>query len=77
MEKEQTVFILMNYFCDILQWTGPALAFQALICIYFKLNYNLGGAFLWIIFVIHVLCLSWLSCIVCSLQPCDHLLGKN
>ena len=30
---------------------------------------------LWILFVIHV---SWLSCfLVCSLQPCGHLLGKS
>ena len=27
-------------------------------------------------FVICVSCLSLLYCLVCSLQPCDHLLGK-
>ena len=25
----------------------------------------------------HVLCLSLLCCLVCSLQPCVHLLGKG
>ena len=30
---------------------------------------------LWIRFVISVLCLS--NCLVCFLQPCDHLLGKD
>ena len=31
----------------------------------------------WIIFVIFVLCLPLVYCIVCSLQPCGHLLGKG
>ena len=30
-----------------------------------------------ILSVIWVLCLSLLLCLVCSLQPCDHLLGKG
>ena len=30
---------------------------------------------LWIIFVIYVSCLS--CCLVCSMQPCGHLLGKG
>ena len=29
----------------------------------------------WILFVIYVSCLS--CCLVCSLQPCGHLLGKG
>ena len=32
---------------------------------------------LWIIFIIYVSCLSLLFCLVCSLQPCDYLLGKG
>ena len=32
-----------------------------------------GGAFL----INYVSCLSLLCCLVCSLQPCDHLLGKG
>ena len=32
---------------------------------------------LWIIFVICVLCLSLSYYLVCSLQPCGHLLGKG
>ena len=32
---------------------------------------------LWIICVIYVSRLSLLYCLVCSLQPCDHLLGKG
>ena len=32
---------------------------------------------LWSLFVIYVSCLSFLCCLVCSLQPCDHLLGKG
>ena len=28
-------------------------------------------------FVICVSCLSLLYCLVCSLQPCDHMLGKD
>ena len=32
---------------------------------------------LWILFVIYVSLLSLLDCLVCSLQPCDHLLGKG
>ena len=31
---------------------------------------------LWILFVICDSCLSLLYCLVCSLQTCDHLLGK-
>ena len=34
-----------------------------------------GGLLLWILFVICVSCLSWW--LVCSLQPCGHLLGKG
>ena len=30
-----------------------------------------------IVFAICVLCLSLLCCLVCSLHPCDHLLGKG
>ena len=30
---------------------------------------------MWIIFVIYVSCLS--CCLVCSLQPCGHLMGKD
>ena len=30
---------------------------------------------LWTLFVIYVSCLSF--CLVCSLQPCGHLLGKG
>ena len=30
-----------------------------------------------ILFVIYVIFLSLLCCRVCSLQPCDHLLGKG
>ena len=33
--------------------------------------------FLWILFVSHVTCLSLLCCLVCSLQPCGHLLGRT
>ena len=29
------------------------------------------------LFVIYVLCLPLLYCLVCSLQPCDHLLAKG
>ena len=32
---------------------------------------------LWILFVIYVSCLSLSYCLVCSLQPCGHLLGKG
>ena len=32
---------------------------------------------LWILFEIHVSCLSLLCGLVCSLQPCDHLLGEG
>ena len=32
---------------------------------------------LWILFVIYVSCFSLLYCLVCSLQPCDQLLGKS
>ena len=32
---------------------------------------------LWILFVTYVSCLFLLCCLVCSLQPCDHLLGKS
>ena len=32
---------------------------------------------LWILFVIYVSCLSLLCCLVCSLQPSGHLLGKG
>ena len=32
--------------------------------------------FCFITFVINVSCLSSLFCLVCSLQTCDHLLGK-
>ena len=32
---------------------------------------------LWTLFVIYVSCLSLLYCLVCSLQPCGHLLGKG
>ena len=32
--------------------------------------------FLWILFVIYVLCLFFQCCLVCSLQSCYHLLGK-
>ena len=32
---------------------------------------------LWILFGIYNSCLSLLGCLVCSLQPCDHLLGKG
>ena len=31
----------------------------------------------WLNFVIGVSCLSMLYCIACSLQPCDHMLGKG
>ena len=32
---------------------------------------------LWFLFVIYASCLSLLCCLACSLQPCDHLLGKG
>ena len=32
---------------------------------------------LWVRFVIYVSCLSLVCCLVCSLQPCNHLLGKG
>ena len=32
---------------------------------------------LWILFAIYVSCLSLLCCLVCCLQPYDHLLGKG
>ena len=32
---------------------------------------------LWILFVNCVLCLSLSYCLVCFLQPCSHLLGKD
>ena len=32
---------------------------------------------LWILLVIYVSCVSLLCCFVCSLQPCNHLLGKG
>ena len=35
-----------------------------------------GGASFVVSFVICVSCLSLLCCLVYSLQPCDHLLGK-
>ena len=31
---------------------------------------------LWILFAIYVSCLFLLCCLVCSMQPCDHLLGN-
>ena len=36
-----------------------------------------AGLLLWIIFVIFVSCFSLSYCLVSSLQPCGHLLGKG
>ena len=36
-----------------------------------------AGLLLWILLVICVSCLSLLYCRVCSVQPCDQLLGKG
>ena len=33
------------------------------------------GAFLWILFIIYVSCLSY--CLVCSFKPCGHLLEEG
>ena len=41
--------------------------------IYFS-DRSKAGLLLWILFVIYVLCLSCF--LVCSLQPCGHLLGR-
>ena len=37
--------------------------------------YEAKGLLLWILYVFYVSCLS--CCLVCSLQPCGHLLGKG
>ena len=35
------------------------------------------AVFFGLFFLIYVSCLSLLCCLVCSLQPCDHLTGKG
>ena len=40
-------------------------------------DHSMAVLLLWILFVIHVSYLSFLCCLVYSLQPCDHLLEKG
>ena len=40
-------------------------------------DYSKAVHVLWILFVIYVSSMALLCRIVCSLQPCDYLLGKN
>ena len=44
---------------------------------FFSDRFKAVHVFLWILFVKCVSRVSMLCCFVCSLQPCDHLLGKH
>ena len=65
--KVARFYILIWLYVDIFK---PSINFSLTVprrCFFF-------GSF---VFLIYVSCLSLLCCLVCSLQPCGHLLGKG